>query len=204
MRPVFAFAFVEFLLAAFGSAATPHASRPVTLILQFDGDYDEQSVQQMERELSKSMKPAGFSFSYQLRSDYSPAEAVPELIMVRFIGSCRMNSSPGRREDPTVLASTHRSDGRVLPFTEVACDHIRSLIAPLLDRDDKGNADRIFGRALGRVLAHEIYHVLAGTSRHTGWGVTQARLSGRDLIVEILPMDHGALTRMQQGSAPSP
>ena len=44
------------------------------------------------------------------------------------------------------------------------------------------DVDRLLGRAWARVLAHELYHVLANTSSHGGGGIAQPRFSSRELL----------------------
>jgi hypothetical protein len=42
--------------------------------------------------------------------------------------------------------------------------------------------DRVLGRALGRVLAHELYHILSGTKRHSARGLAKASFAVDELI----------------------
>jgi hypothetical protein len=201
MRPVLAFSIglVVCVAPAFG-AAPP--SKPVTLVLQFDNSYSEASRQQMEHELSTALRPAGLSFAYRLRSDFSMDEAVAELVVVRFTGDCDMSAKPESLPPPQArdpLAITHASRQDMLPFAEVSCDRVRSLITPWLDHND--DAQGMLGRALGRVVAHELCHVLGNSAEHSGWGVMQARLSGRDLTANLMPVDRSTINRLQKAMA---
>ncbi len=45
----------------------------------------------------------------------------------------------------------------------------------------------LFGRALGRVVAHEFIHMLRNSKNHDREGVEKASLSGVDLIAPDLP-----------------
>ena len=45
------------------------------------------------------------------------------------------------------------------------------------------------GRALGRVVAHELVHMLTRSDDHAREGVQKAALSGRQLIAASLPLD---------------
>jgi hypothetical protein len=59
-------------------------------------------------------------------------------------------------------------------------------------------ADLLFGRALGRVLAHELVHVLTGSEAHGREGVQRAALSGKDLISSALVLSPADLARLRE------
>jgi hypothetical protein len=54
-----------------------------------------------------------------------------------------------------------------------------------------------FGRALGRVMAHEIYHIIGETTAHQTRGVAKAALSVQDLMGNTLDFDIASLTQMR-------
>ena len=47
-----------------------------------------------------------------------------------------------------------------------------------MDRKDR---DLTYGRAIGRVLAHELYHIFTNTTRHASWGVAKVFYSSKEL-----------------------
>jgi len=53
------------------------------------------------------------------------------------------------------------------------------------------------GRALGRVMAHELYHIVGETTAHQIRGVAKASLSVQDLIGASLDFDIASLTQMR-------
>jgi hypothetical protein len=55
-----------------------------------------------------------------------------------------------------------------------------------LDRDGREGA---FGRAVGRVLAHEIYHIFANTVRHGSAGVGKAAYTVRELLCDCFQFE---------------
>ena len=77
---------------------------------------------------------------------------------------------------------THTSNGEVLPFTDVECDRISRLLSHSLARMDPDDREEALGRAIGRVLAHEFYHIFARTSRHGSWGVAKPYYSVDELL----------------------
>ncbi len=56
----------------------------------------------------------------------------------------------------------------------------------------------MFGRAIARVLAHELYHVLAGTVSHSRQGVAQRALSGSQLVSDQLELNPEELDLMRR------
>jgi hypothetical protein len=74
------------------------------------------------------------------------------------------------------------SDGAILPFSDVDCDKIRRFIASDVRSLEAGTREIVYGRAVGRVLAHELYHVFTNTTRHASWGVAKAFYTSRDLV----------------------
>jgi hypothetical protein len=64
--------------------------------------------------------------------------------------------------------------------------------------DDLRRADVLFGRALGRVLAYELVHVLTRSGEHGREGVERPALSGKELISGSLLLSRADLIRLQQ------
>jgi hypothetical protein len=55
----------------------------------------------------------------------------------------------------------------------------------------------ILGRALGRVIAHELYHIVGQTAEHHDTGVAKAVFSIRDLKNPRFEFDAWSLDRMR-------
>lgn len=77
------------------------------------------------------------------------------------------------------LGYTYILGGEPSPFSDIECDRVRSSLAAR-----PGCGDLAFGRALGRVLAHELHHVIDRTRRHTTKGYTRESLSVAELVAE--------------------
>ena len=69
-----------------------------------------------------------------------------------------------------------------LTFGEIECDRVKQSVQRVLPGIPSSNGDRLYGRALGRVAAHEMYHMLAGTRKHSKTGLTQSSLTADELI----------------------
>lgn len=99
------------------------------------------------------------------------------------------------------LGSTEVADGKVLPFSSVDCDAVWEFVASGLRREMPGRREFLFGRALGRVLAHEIYHVVAKTERHSHYGAGKSAVSAQELLADRFDFDSNALLRLHKSSA---
>jgi hypothetical protein len=66
---------------------------------------------------------------------------------------------------------------------------------------DFANADVLLGRALGRVLAHEVVHILSKSGTHGHAGVAKTALSGSQLIAPELRLGPEDLERIHSHQA---
>jgi hypothetical protein len=156
------------------------AGDPVTLWIEAPARFAPLASQQLEHELEAIVGPAGLQLEWRRLPNQAGAAVDGVSIVVRFRGAC----APGfnaRRQRPAA-GWTHVSDGAILPFVEIDCDQVWSVIEPEIENEPLLQREFYLGRALGRVLAHELRHVLAQTAGHESTGLTKARLDGRDLI----------------------
>jgi hypothetical protein len=130
-------------------------------------------------------------------------------VVLRFHGQCTPDPDPPGRERSTAraLAFTHIADGEVLPFIDVDCDRIRDVIRPEVKVRSAAEAGMLLGRAMGRVIAHELLHVLTGSTAHGRRGVCRKALSGFELVedeLELAPEDLERLPSVQHELAGPP
>jgi hypothetical protein len=178
MRLVWICAFAcLFVLSAFGEG--------ITIVLDFQGPRSEQSVAEMKREFAGIMKDSTLRFDFRWRSQASQ-EALTDLVLVRFTGKCVLEPVGYLYDERGPMAFTYSTDGIVQPFSEVACDKVTSAVRSAMAGSDFANADVLLGRALGRVLAHEVVHMLSKSGAHGRTGVAKTALSGSQLIAPEL------------------
>jgi mono/diheme cytochrome c family protein len=116
-------------------------------------------------------------------------EVWEEVAVVTFRGACdNLDSTPGRVPSGK-LGWTHISDGVVLPFAEVDCDLTRGFLAPRLVGMKPKEADQRFARALGRVVAHELYHILARSTPPSSRGVEQPAYTSYEWVSDRFVLD---------------
>lgn len=171
------------LSLAFGA----DGNEPATLgiFVDFERTPSPASVEAMRSELKSLLAPAGITPAWRQLNQNRGNEEFDRVVLVRFKGTCRAGSrsdhsmnSDHMFADEISLAHTKVVNGRVLPLAEVECDNVRKGIAtaPLKERQV------LFGSVLGRVLAHELYHVLLQTVDHQREGLTKAVLSWKELV----------------------
>ncbi len=168
----------------------------LTILLDFETRPSEASVTAMNQEIRQLLGRTGVRLDLRLRSEVAAQEDFEEIVLMRFKGACQMSNMPPLIDERGPLAWSHTAEGEILPFGDVACDRIRRSVEDALFGGEKGRRDQLFGRALGRVVAHELYHIIGGVHTHGKKGVAQASLSGRELISDHLTFEPEDAARM--------
>jgi hypothetical protein len=171
------------------------ASNVLAIAILPQGPYAPEAVRAMANEVSQIMKRSGLKLEWHMDSMGRTFDE--PLAVVKLLGTCGMDRRAAAGK-PGPLGWTDVADGAMLPFSELACDRIRSSIASVLHIDDPVRGNQLLGRAMGRVLAHELFHIVAATQQHTGSGVSQAGLSPKDLIADRLELDPEAVELLQE------
>jgi hypothetical protein len=166
-------------------AASSGVNSEIAVIVQADETFSPQAWQAMETESKRIAKLAGLRVRFVERSQ-AAAEQFTDLVVFRMKGRCEMDTLPALLDERGPFAWAFTADGNVLPFGEVKCDRVRESIKTALRPADYRKADLLFGRALGRVVAHELYHMLTNTRKHGKSGVAKDALSAQQLIAEKL------------------
>jgi len=152
-------------------------------------------VEQMKREVSATMRRAGFEVEWLMRGAERPD--APFLVVVGLAGVCTPSVAGDEPATGVSLATTSVVDGRVLPFSTVACGALSRTLGPALAGLPGARRDFLFGRAMGRVVAHELYHVLAGTTEHSQSGIARSCYKTADLLADRLEFEPAVLARLR-------
>jgi hypothetical protein len=86
-----------------------------------------------------------------------------------------------------------------LPFGEVKCDELRKALSYLPRTTGSKQQQRALGLAMARVVAHEIYHILARTTSHAASGLAKASHNLKDLVSGTLSFGEGESRAMVKG-----
>lgn len=170
----------------------------LTVLLDFQSAASLESVGELQREVQHLLKPSGLRLQLRLRSEVRDNDAFDDVVVVTFKGNCQFPSDPMLLDErgPGPLAFAHTAEGKIQPFSEVGCDSVRRIVESALWGDQRRNRDQLFGRALGRVVAHELVHMLTQTNTHAKTGLFKPSLSGTRLIaehLELTPEDYARL-----------
>jgi hypothetical protein len=165
----------------------PKGKPSVGVYLDFDSVPGVVPLEIMKREVDKILKPSGVALDWRLTRENHGDEAFAGLVVLRFRGKCKIETwtsaesdLPRLGDDTQTLGTTKVANGHVLPFSEVRCDQVKKALAYL--HSDQKDRQRAFGLALGRVVAHELYHILARTTSHAAMGLAKATEPLEELI----------------------
>jgi len=179
------------------AAKPPVAGADVTVITNFKNSYSAPAIKAMQSEVEQILKSSGVSLEWRSRDEAADA-TFNDLVVMTFKGSCVFNPMPIVYDELGPYAITRTTGGEVQPFGEVDCDHVVSSLHSAMTGGDFAKADQLLGRALGRVVAHELVHMLTKSKQHGREGVEKAALSARQLIAESLPLSTFDVDRLLQ------
>ena len=172
-------------LAAMLPGASPPRPLALTIVLEFRGPHSDRSVDAMKREVEAILGAGELSVNWQTRRDLAAATR-DHLVVFRFKGKCILEPVGYLMDERGPMAFTYETDGHMQPFGEVACDQVTATVRPAMSGGDFAKADLLLGRALGRVMAHELFHMLSGSGGHSRQGLAAERLTGSQLIAPVL------------------
>ncbi len=154
---------------------------PFAVYTEFEADPPLAVLEALQTELA-SVMPMGLEFQWRSLRGNRGDEVWGDLVVVTFKGSCDLSKPPSGEARPGPLGWTYVSDGVIFPFSYVDCDQIRYFVERDLQFLPAGGREEAFGRAVGRVLAHELYHIFAGTAHHAGGGLGKEAFTARELL----------------------
>ena len=149
----------------------------------------------MKLELARLMRTAGYRVEWSDAHERKPLSTEAELAVVELRGTCELTTLPAGKIE--ALASTTVSDGKILPYSSVDCASLTRMLAGPLATEPLARRDFLYGRAMARVLAHELYHVLVQTGDHAREGIARAGFSAVDLVTERFEFEQGTLAKLR-------
>jgi hypothetical protein len=187
-------------LAALPALGQPPAPRvaPIALYTQFQKEHPPEVEDALRKELSAIMSPIGLQFEWR-SLPAQPNEVANELAVITFNGKCDVRTLTLKAYESGRLGWTHVSEGVVLPFSDIDCDAIREFLQSGLAPLHTAERQEVFGKAVARVLAHELYHVFAKTQRHSAHGVSKARYSTYELLSNHFEFDRNEAEALREG-----
>ena len=161
----------------------PAISSPVlTLYTAFQQVPPDAVLEAIQSELDTIMVPAGLHFDWHPLAD-AGGRVSSQLAVIHFKGQCDTEDLRPEWGYPGPLGWTHISDGEILPFIDINCEGLRLFVQRYLVGVPTDHREAVYGRALARILAHELYHFLANTKGHGG-GLAKAAYSAEELLAQ--------------------
>jgi hypothetical protein len=180
-----------------GAGVDRESPSVLTVILDFKGPHSRTSLNEMKRESGLILSASGVLLDWRVLGE-DPPESYHDLVVMSFKGACEYGLVSPSDEVRGSLAATRMINGEVQPFGEVDCDRVVSSARNAMSRSDHTRGDLLIGRAMGRVVAHELVHMLTKSTQHGTEGVEKPSLSGEQLIGEYLPMSAFDAGRVKQ------
>jgi hypothetical protein len=155
---------------------------PIALYTEFQQQPSASVQESLQTEVESIMAPMGLNFNWLELANSDGKQVAVELAVIKFKGRCDVSGLIAHDSNSGPLGWTHVSDGVILPFADVDCSSVRGFVQKELLFSHPEEREQLFGRALGRVLAHELYHIFANTKRHGSEGVGREFYSVHDLL----------------------
>jgi hypothetical protein len=149
-------------------------------------------LEPLREEVVSILAPVGFRFEWRDLATTQAVGSAVELAVITFRGNCTVPNMPVRtlgNAPAQALGFTSVTDGEVLPFATVDCERTRTFLSNAMLHLALQDRPAAFGRALGRILAHELFHIFAKTQTHGHAGVAKESYSVGDLLAVEFELD---------------
>jgi hypothetical protein len=162
------------------------AEADLSVVIDSRAPIDSAVLQAMEKELKRIFGPTDTLIElviYRNRNESKVFES--QVIMTRVVGECdALAAATSYTHKPDTLGRTFVTDGEILPFVELNCRQISGAVQQQIRAFPKDEYPVVLGRALARVLAHEIFHILAATMKHARHGIAAETMNAVQLTTE--------------------
>ncbi len=159
------------------------ARTPVLIAVQAEAPLAAPAMDELQSELSRLFGNTAHEIRVQPLDAAQPADGF-DLVHLRLRGDCRLRLEPYLLDERGPYAITHVSDGRPLPFAEVDCRRVRQAVRTALHGGQMRQSDVYIGRALARIIGHELWHMITGRRDHSSHGVAKEKLRPSELVAE--------------------
>jgi hypothetical protein len=173
---------------------------PVALYARFQAEPAPSVMSSVRQGLADIMRPVGIRFEWRSQPNISAGEVEAELAVITFKGNCDLSGMTPLPSKAQVLGVTHAVGGVIIPFSDIDCDAVRNLIQRDLCMERPADRELLYGRAIARVLAHELYHILANTAKHGSCGIGKSAYTSSELLAEDFYFEPRNLNAIQAGT----
>jgi hypothetical protein len=176
------------LLVLFGGVAVAQETS-VDVFLDVEHGAQAGVLISLQREVEQAVSPSGLNVHWHSMDASQYTQVYEHMAMLHLRGECRVDAPRPRKNtkngrQPEALGQTQVVEGKVLPIAEIRCDAVRRLIDREMNATVPDQRGEMLGRALGRVIAHELYHILLRSIDHGREGLARPAQSSTDLVAE--------------------
>jgi len=176
---------------------------PISAVLytRFQMEPPPAIMESIRDELASIMSPMGFHIEWRSLSEGGDYPEAMKLAVTTFKGRCDASEKSPVIRTGGALGFTHITNGTILPFSEVDCDAIRAFIQKELWMRYSDASSKLFGRAVARVLAHELYHIFASTAKHASCGLGKSTYTTTDMLSNDFQFEKGDAIALRNGKS---
>ena len=163
------------------------AGPSVVVYLKSDTAQPAGPLEHMKLEVTALLNSPGYRVEWRDAASRERNVDNAELVVLELRGSCGVPAGwlPGTSHGSSgSLASTSVANGRIIPFTWVDCENLTRMVASAVAGEEPAQRDYLYGRAMARLVAHELYHVLARTREHSREGIGKAGFTVKELLAD--------------------
>jgi len=180
--------------------ATPLHEKKLVIFLKSDSVIAPSASTQMKRELGALLQAAAIHVEWRDPSVDQGGSENDYAAVVHLRGSCHPTEPDTRFQrsasGPFTLASSAVADGLILPFGDIDCGALNAFIGPSLWRAPDKERQLVYARALARLVAHELYHVIAQAHSHARSGIAEPSFTLAELLSDHFEFTESALTEL--------
>lgn len=161
-------------------------------------------------EVERVLKPTQGAIEWREMSSVDSGETFRGIFVVTLQGDCDLSGCMLMHRDHPVMVQLKplgyaaSTDNRIMPFATVYCDRIRDQLAPIAARVENSLREKMLGVAIGRVVAHELFHMITRSARHAKRGLAKSYYTPYDLAVEPLDFEPQQIEMMRGEIGPQP
>jgi hypothetical protein len=156
---------------------------PVGVYVEYENPTSGPTPELIQNDVQSILSPLGFDIQWR-PTQAAGNEVWSDLAVVTFEGDCSFAANSREKFIPGALGWTRAVGADIQPFIGIDCRRIGSLLQTQVTSALTRNPERLFARAVARVLAHELYHVLARSRAHQDSGVGKAEFTVKDLLTD--------------------
>lgn len=196
-------------VAGFAAGPFPDEWKPpsVGIVLTWDKQPADDFLKLLRREVDHIFQPSGLTLRWE-SGRRRQSGIYDRVVVVRLRGRCTAQRVTDFHEGSLVngspLGRTYVMDGEVIPHAEVDCDQVARALAELRGRLTTNLiVANLYARLAGRVLSHEMMHILLETREHDAADFTRPSLRLEDLQMgaRLRAPQIAALQRIGRGTS---